>query len=162
MSDRRDFLKQGLLAGSFLGLQRALGAQVRPEGRLCRGYGPLVKDAAGILDLPEGFSYRVISRRGTKMTDGFLVPGQPDGMAAFAGKSGRIILVRNHELGVETNAWGAIPHARKYPEDISCYDAGAESEFVMPGGTTHLIYNCLLYTSPSPRDQRGSRMPSSA
>ena len=23
-------------------------------------------------------------------------------------------------------------------------------------------YNCLLYTSPSPRDQRGSRMPSSA
>ena len=25
-----------------------------------------------------------------------------------------------------------------------------------------LICNCLLYTSPSPRDQRGSRMPSSA
>ena len=24
------------------------------------------------------------------------------------------------------------------------------------------IRNCLLYTSPSPRDQRGSRMPSSA
>ena len=24
------------------------------------------------------------------------------------------------------------------------------------------ISNCLLYTSPSPRDQRGSRMPSSA
>ena len=26
----------------------------------------------------------------------------------------------------------------------------------------HLITICLLYTSPSPRDQRGSRMPSSA
>ena len=25
-----------------------------------------------------------------------------------------------------------------------------------------LFYFCLLYTSPSPRDQRGSRMPSSA
>ena len=25
-----------------------------------------------------------------------------------------------------------------------------------------LIFHCLLYTSPSPRDQRGSRMPSSA
>ena len=25
-----------------------------------------------------------------------------------------------------------------------------------------LIYSCLLYTSPSPQDQRGSRMPSSA
>ena len=28
------------------------------------------------------------------------------------------------------------------------------------GGQQHYI--CLLYTSPSPRDQRGSRMPSSA
>ena len=27
---------------------------------------------------------------------------------------------------------------------------------------SELTYNCLLYTSPSPRDQRGSRMPSSA
>ena len=26
----------------------------------------------------------------------------------------------------------------------------------------HYVYTCLLYTSPSPRDQRGSRMPSSA
>ena len=26
----------------------------------------------------------------------------------------------------------------------------------------HLLKTCLLYTSPSPRDQRGSRMPSSA
>ena len=25
-----------------------------------------------------------------------------------------------------------------------------------------IVYSCLLYTSPSPRDQRGSRMPSSA
>ena len=25
-----------------------------------------------------------------------------------------------------------------------------------------VAYTCLLYTSPSPRDQRGSRMPSSA
>ena len=29
-------------------------------------------------------------------------------------------------------------------------------------GLEHLPYNCLLYTSPSPRDIRGSRMPSSA
>ena len=28
--------------------------------------------------------------------------------------------------------------------------------------TMQLIIICLLYTSPSPRDQRGSRMPSSA
>ena len=29
-------------------------------------------------------------------------------------------------------------------------------------GTAAAISGCLLYTSPSPRDQRGSRMPSSA
>ena len=28
--------------------------------------------------------------------------------------------------------------------------------------TKYLMEGCLLYTSPSPRDQRGSRMPSSA
>ena len=28
--------------------------------------------------------------------------------------------------------------------------------------TNSLVKSCLLYTSPSPRDQRGSRMPSSA
>ena len=30
------------------------------------------------------------------------------------------------------------------------------------GSPIDLSNNCLLYTSPSPRDQRGSRMPSSA
>ena len=29
-------------------------------------------------------------------------------------------------------------------------------------GAAYRPYDCLLYTSPSPRDQRGSRMPSSA
>jgi len=34
---------------------------------------------------------------------------------------------------------------------------------ISPQAPTHvLIIPCLLYTSPSPRDQRGSRMPSSA
>ena len=31
-----------------------------------------------------------------------------------------------------------------------------------PAGENGSFYHCLLYTSPSPRDQRGSRMPSSA
>ena len=34
---------------------------------------------------------------------------------------------------------------------------------VLTGRTQQKFFNpCLLYTSPSPRDQRGSRMPSSA
>ena len=34
--------------------------------------------------------------------------------------------------------------------------------FFVPFSTYPNGYHCLLYTSPSPRDQRGSRMPSSA
>ena len=44
-----------------------------------------------------------------------------------------------------------------------CVDAGNPALGIPPGGlgTTNAT-GCLLYTSPSPRDQRGSRMPSSA
>eukprot|EP00829_Urostomides_striatus_P005452 TRINITY_DN16082_c0_g1_i1.p2 TRINITY_DN16082_c0_g1~~TRINITY_DN16082_c0_g1_i1.p2 ORF type:complete len:118 (+),score=45.18 TRINITY_DN16082_c0_g1_i1:40-354(+) len=37
-------------------------------------------------------------------------------------------------------------------------------EWVLNGDSRNFgeSYDCLLYTSPSPRDQRGSRMPSSA
>ena len=46
---------------------------------------------------------------------------------------------------------------RHSQDDGSC---GVQFEL----GETQLLmaYDCLLYTSPSPRDQRGSRMPSSA
>lgn len=141
MTARRDFLKTGLLLGGFVGLQRALHAEVGQGGRLAEGYGPLMKDADGLMDLPEGFSYRVLSRRGSKMSDGYRVPGMPDGMAAFAGKDGRVIVVRNHELSLGGTAWGPIPNAKVLPEGLPCYDAGGDGEIVMPGGTTHLIYN---------------------
>ena len=36
------------------------------------------------------------------------------------------------------------------------------SAFDIQAVCSGFIYGCLLYTSPSPRDQRGSRMPSSA
>ena len=38
----------------------------------------------------------------------------------------------------------------------------SESEFGSLGEVLNKHKSCLLYTSPSPRDQRGSRMPSSA
>ena len=51
--------------------------------------------------------------------------------------------------------------------DIHAFDA--DTAVVLSAGTPGLIFrttdggdSCLLYTSPSPRDQRGSRMPSSA
>ena len=51
-----------------------------------------------MLALPEGFSYRAVSITGQPMSDGKLVPGDHDGMAAFDGPSASTILVRNHEI----------------------------------------------------------------
>jgi secreted PhoX family phosphatase len=62
------------------------------------GYGPLVPDPHGLLDLPEGFRYTVLSREGDPLRSGEgPVPSNHDGMAAFAGRGGRTHLVRNHE-----------------------------------------------------------------
>ncbi|MGR8007471.1 alkaline phosphatase PhoX [Streptomyces hypolithicus] len=63
-----------------------------------KGYGPLVPDPAGLLDLPRGFRYKVLSREGEPLRSGEgPVPGNHDGMAAFRGHRGRVHLVRNHE-----------------------------------------------------------------
>ncbi len=62
------------------------------------GYGPLVPDPDGLLDLPRGFRYKVLSREGDRLRSGEgPVPSNHDGMAAFAGRHGRVHLVRNHE-----------------------------------------------------------------
>ena len=42
------------------------------------------------------------------------------------------------------------------------YNDGTTDLHVGYEGSTDKVSYCLLYTSPSPRDQRGSRMPSSA
>lgn len=63
------------------------------------GYGPLLPDPNGLLDLPEGFQYRAFSRTNDLMSDGNPVPSNHDGMAAFPGPRNTVILVRNHELG---------------------------------------------------------------
>ncbi len=65
---------------------------------LCEGYGALIPDKQKILNLPKGFSYKIIMRAGDKLSDGLLSAGRPDGMCAFAGTNGKVILVRNHEL----------------------------------------------------------------
>ncbi|WP_250292245.1 alkaline phosphatase PhoX [Streptomyces atroolivaceus] len=68
------------------------------EARGHSGYGPLLPDPDGLLDLPKGFRYRVLSREGDPLSSGEgPVPSNHDGMAAFAGRGGRVHLVRNHE-----------------------------------------------------------------
>jgi uncharacterized protein len=92
------------------------------------GYGELVPDPGGVLDLPRGFQYRMISEEGTLLSEaGGVVPGDHDGMAAFPGPSSNTtILVRNHEqrVGDPNPLIGTNP-----------YDSAA------PGGTTGIVVN---------------------
>ena len=52
-----------------------------------------------------------------------------------------------------------MAHLLKYDSVMGCLDQNVK---VVKGGIKVGNHTCLLYTSPSPRDQRGSRMPSSA
>ncbi|WP_344499133.1 alkaline phosphatase PhoX [Streptomyces enissocaesilis] len=84
---------------AFAGSLSEIFAGTAAAGELGRsGYGPLVPDPAGLLDLPEGFRYKVLSREGGRLRSGEgRVPSNHDGMSAFRGHRGRVHLVRNHE-----------------------------------------------------------------
>ena len=140
---RRNFCKTtGYLTCGFLGLQNFCCAP-RPAADLNAGYGPLVPDPNRIFDLPAGFSYQVIARAHQPMSDGLVVPASADGMAAFPGDNGQIILIINHELGEK--------HHRKdgaFGSDLSLltpairermYDAGKDTPLL--GGTSTLVYD---------------------
>lgn len=88
------------------------------------GYGELVPDPNGMLDLPPGFRYRVLSEEGSRLSNGAKVPGDPDGMAAFSGGRGKTVLVRNHEQ--EDGDPNPVP--QKNPYDPAT-----------PGGTTAIV-----------------------
>lgn len=63
------------------------------------GWGEPLPDPNGLLDLPAGFTYRILCRSGESMDDGYRVPGSPDGTGIFAMPGGGYRLLRNHELG---------------------------------------------------------------
>lgn len=77
------------------------------------------------------------------MSDGLLVPHAHDGMAAFAGDEGRVILVCNHELGPTYFDYSAFsPSFDDVPKKTRdrVYDLGAGTT-PGAGGTTTTVYN---------------------
>ena len=106
---------------------------------------PLVDDPQGIIALPEGFSYRIVSRRGERMSDGFFVPHRHDGMATFPGPDGMTILVRNHECNPGDDpadgAFGTDLELLDRLDPSRLYDPGALGAPPPLGGTTTLLYD---------------------
>lgn len=132
------------VAVGFSGLRHLIACtgDVANSGMKLSPYGELKTDAEGILDLPEGFSYRIISRAGDAMQDGLLFPGKQDGMAAFQGPGGKTILVCNHEIdvgGSDLGPFGARNERFGLVDATALYDAGGPSPCL--GGTTTTVFD---------------------
>jgi secreted PhoX family phosphatase len=152
---RRDLLRNSAMTGAtlaagslFSGLALGGTAAAGPKG-----YGPLLPDPNGILDLPEGFRYEVLARGGngylsafTTYDDGQKLAGDADGAASFAIGGNRTAIVLNHELS-NTELAERVPTTFG-GRDVPTYDAGAG------GGTSTIVL--------TPRNQVVSVVPSLA
>jgi secreted PhoX family phosphatase len=136
--DRRTFVARAVagtataaaLGGPFAGFlaqpagaspARRGGGHAPPNPTL----GPVADDRDGVvrLWLPPGFAYRSFhdTEQPVTLDDGTLLPGRHDGMAAFRGPRGHVVLVRNHEINNPGPAFG---------------DAGQAYDPMAQGGTT--------------------------
>ncbi|MEU6380476.1 alkaline phosphatase PhoX [Streptomyces sp. NPDC046909] len=150
---RRDFAAKSAITGAGVALAGSVGALATAPGALAAtdtetdesaaegygghgvGYGPLLPDPDGLLALPAGFKYRVITYSGkTKLESGEITPSNHDGTATFDGPRGTTLLVNNHELKGPRANW-------KYPVPLTeglVYDPAASGGCtvveVRPGG----------------------------
>jgi len=91
----------------------------------------LLRDPDGILDLPPDFSYRIVQHAGELMSDGFRVPGRPDGMYCVAGERDTLVLLRNQE---NRDGYGDLdPYTEERGVPDEAYDGTS------PGGVTRVV-----------------------
>ena len=136
MLNRRNFIQCLVAAAAVPSLPNELRAADRKIG-------PLKADPNQLLDLPAGFDYRIVSKIGTRMSDGLVVPHAHDGMAAFAGDNGRIVLVCNHEISPsqqDLSAFANVNPAKFAGMSDKLYDRGGGTT-PGAGGTTTTVYN---------------------
>ena len=106
--------------------------------------------------------------------------GEPKGTAGkpmlnalqHSGLGNIVVVVTRYFGGIKLGAGGLVrAYTRGVTESLSqletdvryvCVAAQIKLPYTELDEFQHWLQSCLLYTSPSPRDQRGSRMPSSA
>jgi uncharacterized protein len=109
--DRRTILKTTAAvaaAGPFAGLVAASAKARRPPMATALVPVPDERDGKIRLHLPEFFRYRSFhdTEQPVTLTDGTVLPGRHDGMGAFKGPGGTVVLVRNHEINNPRPAFG--------------------------------------------------------
>lgn len=118
--------RRSLLTGSAAGVGLALAgavpslAEASPQTRPSHGPGressrpfpPLVDDPRGLLALPPGFAYQVVTYAGrTQLRDQQgATPSNHDGTAVFDAGRGRLRLIQNHELPAGSPL--GVPHVK--------------------------------------------------
>jgi secreted PhoX family phosphatase len=142
--DRRTFTATSLATIAFSGATR-VGASQAPQEPTYRnevpGYGPLKRDPAGLFDLPEGFTYTILSSAGEAMDDGFATPDKFDGMGCHAIDANRVALVRNHELKPGDEELGPSAGLARLEQRLKngpAFGRGRDGR-VLPGGTSTII-----------------------
>jgi secreted PhoX family phosphatase len=122
---RREFVQRSAITGAGVALVGSVDVLATAPGALAAdtavvegptaagsaaaiGYGSLIADPAGLLALPKGFSYKVITRTGvTTLESGESTPSNHDGTATFEGLRGATLIANNHELAGPRANW---PH----------------------------------------------------
>ena len=106
--------------GAVPSLADATPVEKKGPFRQHKPFPPLMDDPKGVLALPPGFRYTVVTRAGeTKLKSGQPTPGAHDGTAVF--DDGRnYLLIQNHEIG--SNDPLGVP-----PLKDTVYDAGVGS-----------------------------------
>ncbi|MBT5908544.1 MAG: DUF839 domain-containing protein, partial [Opitutae bacterium] len=76
MKARRQFLlNASATAIGFAGLRSFSAFADKKDSQAITGYGDLQSDPEDVIDLPKGFSYKIIGKAGEKMDDGLNLPG---------------------------------------------------------------------------------------
>lgn len=90
-----------------------------------RPFPPLRDDPNGILALPDGFGYRVVTRTGTTdLSHGQgKTPAAHDGTAVFPAGRDTYRLIQNHELAAQAGPFG-VPHISGTVYDTGAVNAG--------------------------------------
>lgn len=154
ITSRRAFLVTTGLAAFAVPLHALRGRIDAGLTALDVGYGPLraARDATTglpLLELPDGFRYLTFGWSGDAMDDGTPTPPLHDGMAAFAGEDGMVVLVRNHEVSAAP-AFGDTPYDPQAGGGTTTivFDPKAERVVGMQPSLTGTFRNCAGGPTP--------------
>ncbi|MDG6103127.1 DUF839 domain-containing protein [Dactylosporangium aurantiacum] len=167
---RRQILSGGAAAGVGLTVAGVLPTLAdpaaahegnRPGGGPSSGgrpFPPLKDDPNGILALPEGFSYTIVTREGSTQMSGGQgpTPAYHDGTGVVADGHNKLTLIQNHELTPHQSVYG-VPHIAGTVYDPGAPNAGGCTVITTDGlgrrtgewvGISGTVRNCAGGVTP--------------